>query len=503
MTSPFPFLIRHAQRWASAGLACLLLQTDSASEVRAEPLSADQAAREVRILTKALNSLHPALTKYRSQVEISAAFARFEQRGQAARSAAEMYLAATELAAAIRCGHTWTNVLNQAGAAKTGLLEPANKLPLLLGLVEGRWLVLASADPAVAAGDEVLAVDGVGAAQMVERLMPYLRADGSSDGKRLRQLSHDRNDYSQLDMLWPLLSPPQEGRYRVELRRASGERLTLALQAVSLSEREAALSARGRLTPPSEAWTFKVDGDVATLTMPSWSVWNSKFDWAAFIDESFARLKREQVPHLVIDIRANEGGDGAVGNRLLSHLIREPLSYQRLQNVSSYERVPYALARYLDTWDYSFFDRTGDVEPITVGTAAGKFRLKSKASSPGLITPVATPYAGQAFVLVGAENSSATFVFADFVQRAHAATLVGQPTGGNQRGLNGGQLAWVVLPHSGVAVDIPLLAAAYTEATPDASVTPELLVQPSFAAAAAGRDLEMEAVVARIAQRRK
>ncbi len=456
----------------------------------------------MRVLVNALKSLHPALTKYRSPAEMEAAFARFEGRGQAARSAAEMYLAATELAAAVRCGHTWTNVLNQSGAARAALLEPPNKLPLLLRLVDGRWLVMASANPAVAAGDEVLAIDGVGAAQMVERLLPYLRADGRGDGKRLRQLSHDRDDYSQLDVLWPLLSPPQEGRYRLELRRASGARATVRLKAVSLRQRERALAARG-LEPRSGAWSFRVDGPVATLTMPTWSFWNSTFDWAAFIDESFARLQREQVPYLVIDIRANEGGDGAIGNRVLSHLIREPLGYQRLQNVSSYERVPYALARYLDTWDYGFFDRTGDVERITEGTAAGKFRVKSRISAPGLITPAPSRYEGRAFVLVGAENSSATFVFADFVQRTRTATLVGQPTGGNRRGLNGGELAWVVLPHSGVAVDIPLLAADYDAATPDASVTPEVLVEPSFAAAAAGRDLEREAVMAAIQDARK
>jgi hypothetical protein len=32
-----------------------------------------------------------------------------------------MVLAATEQAAAIRCGHTWTNVLNQTGPAKAAL----------------------------------------------------------------------------------------------------------------------------------------------------------------------------------------------------------------------------------------------------------------------------------------------------------------------------------------------------------------------------------------------
>lgn len=486
------------RRCLAAGLAAALFQAAGAEPGGA--LSAEQSAKDVRVLTKALTSLHPALTKYRSQAAIDAALAHFEQRGQAARSAAEMYLAATELAAAIRCGHTWTNVLNQSGAARAALLEPTNKLPLLLRLVEGRWLVLASGDEAVKAGDELISIDGVGAADMVRRLMPYLRADGSSDNKRLRQLSHDRGDYSQLDMLWPLLSPPSEGRYRVELRRGSGEVAKVQLNAVSLAARQQALAAQG-IKPPSEAWSFRIEGPVATLTMPSWSFWNSKFNWAAFIDESFATLERQNVPNLVIDIRANEGGDGAIGNHVLSHLIREPIRYQRQQNISSYERVPYALARYLDTWDYSFFDRTGDVEKIAEGTAAGKYRLKSKMATPGLITPVASPYQGRTFVLIGGENSSATFVFADFVQRASAATLVGQATGGNQRGLNGGQLAWVVLPNSGVAVDIPLLAAGHTAATPDASVTPEVQVKPSFAAAKAGRDLEMETAMTAIAKR--
>ena len=124
-------------------------------------LTSDQAAQDVRVLTRALTALHPALNKYRTQAEIEAAFARFESRGRAAREATEMFLAASELAAAIRCGHTWTNVLNQGPAVKPQLLDAANKLPFTMTLVERRWLVLASADPAVAAGDEVLAVNAI------------------------------------------------------------------------------------------------------------------------------------------------------------------------------------------------------------------------------------------------------------------------------------------------------------------------------------------------------
>jgi hypothetical protein len=456
-------------------------------------LTAEQAARDVRVLQRALKALHPALTKYRTPEEMDAAFARFEVRGKAARTVTEMYLAATELAAAIRCGHTWTNVRNQSGATRAALLDAADKLPLLVTLVEGRWLVLASVDPTVAAGDELTAVNGTPTAQLVARLLPYLRADGSSDGKRLRQLGHDRDDYSQVDILLPLLSPPAAGRYRLGLRLRDGAAAEVSVAACTLASREELLRRQGR-PAVEDRWSFEVRDQVGYLVLPTFSFWNSTFDWAAFLDGAFAELAARQVPTLVIDLRANEGGDGAIGNALLSHLITRPLGYFPSQSVTTYERVPYELARFLDTWDYGFFDRTGDVEPITEGTAAGKFQLRSRPYAQRFIQPGPRAYAGTTYALVGAENSSATFVLADLLQRSGVARLVGQATGGNQRGLNGGQLAWVVLPSSGVAVDIPLLAARYSVDTPDASVTPDVPVKRTFEAQAAGVDQELEAV---------
>jgi C-terminal processing protease CtpA/Prc len=204
----------------------------------------------------------------------------------------------------------------------------------------------------------------------------------------------------------------------------------------------------------------------------------------------------------VIDIRDNEGGDGAIGGKLLTHLLKQPLKFVPDQSITNYERVPYPIVRYLDTWDYRFFDRTGQVEKVSGGTASGKYQVKARAGVEQVIEPVAKPYPGRVFLLVSAENSSATFQLALLTQKGQAATLVGQHTGGNLRGLNGGQLTWATLPHSGVAVDIPLLAARYTDSTPDASVVPDVLVQRSFDARRAGRDQELETVHALIASAR-
>ncbi len=458
----------------------------------ADALTADQARRDADILVKTLRALHPALDKYRSQAEVDASFERFRQRAGEARSAAAMYLAATELAAAVRCGHTWTNVLNQQGAIKERLLEAADKLPLTLTLVEGRWLVLASAAPGIAAGDELLSIDGRSGAQVVASMLPYLRADGSSDGKRLRQLGHDRADFSMIDIVWPLLAPPAAGVYRLELRRADGPARTVEAKAVTLAARAASLAPA---SAPSEAWSLRIDGERAVMSLPTFSVYRSKFDWRRFFADSFDELKRRQVVHLVIDIRDNEGGDGAIGLELMSYLVKAPMTYVSDQSVTTYERVPYQFARYLDTWDFGFFDRTGMVDKIVEGPQSGRFSFRPSAAKTHAIVPRAAGFDGAAWLLVGAENSSATFALAQLVKQSGAATLVGQPTGGNQRGLNGGQLAWVTLPHSGVAVDIPLLASRYTASTPDASVTPDVAIKRSFAQQAAGRDQEMEAVI--------
>ncbi len=458
-------------------------------------LTAAQAKTDAAILVKTLRALHPALDKYRSAAEVEAAFARFTARAEQARSAAAMYLAATELAAAIRCGHTWTNVLNQEGAIQQRLLETNDKLPLTMTLVEGRWRVLASATAAITAGDEIVSIDGRSSAAVVTAMLPYLRADGSSDGKRLRQLGHDRPDYSMMDIVWPLLVPPAQNVYHLGVRAADGATRTIAVAATTLAARAASLKAQG-VTAIDESWRLRIDGDLAVLTLPTFALYRSSFDWRAFLADSFATLQQREIRRLVIDIRDNEGGDGAIGGELLSWLVKAPLTFVSDQSVTSYERVPYQLARYLNTWDFGFFDRTGQVDRIVDGPQAGRFRFRPNAAKVQTITPRANGYRGSTWLLVGAENSSATFSLAQLAQRSGAAILVGQPTGGNQRGLNGGQLAWVNLPHSGVAVDIPLLASSYEATTPDASVTPDIVVERRFVLQVAGRDQEMAAVKA-------
>ncbi|RXH55350.1 hypothetical protein [Granulicella sibirica] len=92
-------------------------------------------------------------------------------------------------------------------------------------------------------------------------------------------------------------------------------------------------------------------------------------------------------------------------------------------------------------------------------------------------------------------NSSATFQFAQSVQRLHLGTLVGQPTGGSQRGINGGAFFFLRLPHSGIEMDLPLIGTFPLTAAADAGVTPDVLVKATVGDVASDRDADMEAVM--------
>ena len=480
------------RRRAIASL-CALGAAALASPVRAQPglapftrLSPTEAQRDLRLLQRALTDLHPGLYRHTTPAEWDAEFAAAQAEVVQGASRAQMLWLASRLAAQVRCGHTWASPFNQSPAVQTELLQRADKLPLSLRLVQGRFLVTGSSLAAIAPGAELIAVDGQTVDHLVQALLPGLRADGrspGSDAKRLSQLDTGPNGGA-MDRLFPLRFPPGPAGWRLRVQDSPGSSpRELMVAPTTVADRGLALPAPAA---DPNAWALAITGDTAVLTLPTFALWRSRFDARGFLQRSFDSLREQAVPFLVVDIRRNEGGDDGLARAVLAQLLLAPHTVPAQQVESAYERVPYALARYLDTWDFGFFDRTGQV---TRGSGRN-WRLPDKPAV--TIQPVTVPYAGRVLMLVGPQNSSAGFLLARDAQRSGAALLVGQPTGGSLRGLNGGQVAWITLPGSGVGIDIPLLANLAVGDEPDRGVLPDIAVAPRWADAVAGVDTEMQ-----------
>jgi C-terminal processing protease CtpA/Prc len=109
--------------------------------------------------------------------------------------------------------------------------------------------------------------------------------------------------------------------------------------------------------------------------------------------------------------------------------------------------------------------------------------------------PKGPRFKGQLIVLVSPTNSSATFQFASLVQSSKLGLLVGSPTGGNRRGINGGAFFFLRLPASGLEVDLPLIGTFPATPQPDAGVVPDVTVKETVADIREGVDAVLAAAL--------
>lgn len=458
-------------------------------------LSSQALRADVDVLQRAYETLHPGLYRYNTPARMQARFAQLRATFATDRSLADAYLAFSEFAATIRCGHTYANFHNQIRPIQQALFERTDRVPFYFRWLDDRMIVTRnfSDRPELKAGTEIVSIDGVPARSILHRMMAIARADGSNDAKRVAWLQVQGDEvYEAFDIFLPLLYPRIGARMSLVTVAPDGAHAqrTVRVDALSYAARLAARPARTDANGPP--WTLDTsDPAFAVLRMPTWALYESTWDWKGFINAAIVELVARRTPALVIDLRGNEGGMD-VGDELLRHFISEPLRIADYERRVRYRKVPDDLLPYLHTWDASFKDWGDAAIPLDDRF----FRLTRFDDGPrgNVLQPAATRYVGRVFVLVGATNSSATFEFAQVVKRSGLATLVGQTTGGNQRGINGGAFFFLRLPHSKIELDLPLIGQFPTDARPDAGVEPDVPVSPTIRDIAEGRDSELDAV---------
>ncbi len=465
------------------------------------PLAAGDLRADLSLVREAFTLLHPGLHRFRTPGEIDAAFAAADAEFNRDRTLAEAFLVFSRLAAEFRCGHAFCNPANQSKAVRAALIEPGPRVPFLFRWVGPRMIVveaLAPRDgtpPALAPGDEVVSINDMTAPDLLAAMLPLARADGSNDGKRLASLSVEGGySLAAFDVLLPLVHAGvrDAGEFTLRVRGLEGTERTVVAGAQTHADRVALARTRaGDTRGSTPLWTLtRPRADAALLTMPTWAMYNSTWNWAAYLHGVFDDLVREGVPNLIIDLRANEGGND-VGHEVLARLSGTPVVLPPRQSIIAAPKVPDHLNPHLDTWDNSFRDRSAVSRPLGNGLHE---IVPTGGPAAGTIAPRAPRYAGRVFVLIGPQCSSATFQFAHLVKRSGLATLVGQTTGGNQRGITGGNFFFLRLPRSGIELDLPLKTTPLDPALPDAGVEPDVRVDTTREHIAAVRDPELEAV---------
>lgn len=469
----------------TAGLACA-----APWSAQAQAVSEDWSA-DVEILRSAWASLHPGLYRYNTPAAISDRLDGLKRAWASPRTFGQRFEALSRVTASVRCGHTYPSPYNSAADVVTALYPARGLVPFRFRWLDRRMIVTRddSGTGRFAPGAEVVAIDSVPVQDLLDRLLPLARADGANDAKRTSLMEVRGDDgYETFDIHLPLLLPLKDG---ATFTLAGGARVSAPL--LTLADRRAGRAPGAVVADDANPWTLEQQADgIAVLTMPGWALYDSTFDWEGWLGRVMDDLTGDGARGLIVDLRGNEGGEDC-GDVIVSRLIDRDLPMSRDQRWVRYRRAPEALHSYLDTWDRSFLD-WGDQAQASADRP-GFYRLTryDDGAETTVIAARGRRFTGPVAVLCDASNSSATFGFAQTIKQKGLAALIGQPTGGNRRGINGGAFFFLRLPASGLEVDLPLIASFPRDPQPDAGLQPDILVWPTPEDIALDRDAEMQA----------
>jgi peptidase S41-like protein len=506
----------------AAGLvACLLAMSvamlgsagDTANaqeQSQSQPISTQGLQADAAILRRAFEELHPGLYRYHAKAQMDGAFATLATALNHDLSPPQAYVAFSTFAATIESGVTYANFSHQPDAVATALFHAENRVPFFFEWIDGDMVVTRdfTHDHALPRGSRIAILNDVPTRDILARLLTVTPGDGANDAARIAQLGvRGTVRYEPFDIFWPLLyaapTPAAATSPRVVFFPPHGETWHgMNVQALTFAQRSAAVQ------PPARtfAWRTLPDG-AAYLRMPTWELEDAGFDWKTWLNARLDDLVRHNPPALVIDVRGNDGGVDA-GDPILARLVTHDVAAPATKALVRYRAVPADLAPYLSASDSAFTNLGASAielhAPWPTAPAVPYYALERAAVAGSSVIHARAPhYGGRVFVLVDASVRDATFRFAQFVQQNKLGTLIGQPTGGNQRGTDGGAFFFLRLPNSKIEIDLPLIGTFPLNPQPNAGLTPNIVVAPTADDIATGRDPVLDELARALAAQAK
>lgn len=370
-----------------------------------------------------------------------ALYLQYLPRVRAAASTAGYYRVLMELCARLQDGHT--NVYPPGAVIEATLARPL----LRTRLIEGRVLVTGVYDPNLQAGGllpgtEIVAVDGQPVKAYAQAsLAPWQCASTPQD--------LENRIYTFSFLAGPLTESPLLGCVG-----PSGKPFSLRVPRVGDA-------AWRKAAPPPAPFTLRwLPGGVALVALNTFGDDTAANQFLA----AFPEIARARA--LILDVRANGGGNSGVGHRILATLADRPFA------TNAWSTREYNPA----------FRAWGRPAPRYLG-------------EPGSVPPdPAHHFAGPVIVLTGPGTYSAAEDFAVAFDAMKRGLILGEPTGGST-----GQPLFFRLPGGGSA-----RVCTKRDTYPDGrafvgvGVQPGRLVRPTVADLRAGRDTVLEAALAQV-----
>ncbi|MVM33460.1 hypothetical protein GO755_25715 [Spirosoma sp. HMF4905] len=367
--------------------------------------------------------------------------------------------------------------------------------PFTFKIINRRFYIVKSAsNPSpIKPGSELISINGRSMEEILTRLLPAIPADGYIQTFKIRHLE----DYSTtqeenlFDIIYPLFVE-EATSFRLEyipVDEPTGKQ-TVVVAGLTRDEYRKFYTERRVLEKPLTFTYLKED--VAYLKISSFLGWHRrafKQNFDSLYQVVFNELKVKNTPHLILDLRNNEGGDGT-GEKLIAYLLQKP-----------YRHFDYLEKKYIGLPPVSTYLESGNqlyvADSMVYKTATGSYRPKPeyyRRWTPLLLEqqPKANHFNGQLTVLANGASGSMAAVVCSFLKSNQRAVFVGEETGGAMEGPTARSFTKLTLPNTHISIGVPLTktvnAVTYTKGR---GVIPDYWIEPTIDDLLHGVDTEL------------
>ncbi|MFZ4928086.1 S41 family peptidase [Chryseobacterium sp. Mn2064] len=420
-------------------------------QVLKDQFTPDQFVEDLHIFHSIRDKANSGLYVYRSKKQIDSIYQQAELEAQNCKTIFDFYKVIAKLTGFEGSCHNYTDLPNHASYYLT---QKPEYLPVTLKNIDGR-LLQDSKEVAVPLGAEVLSINGIPAKEMISRFSQYYFSDGfSAPYKETTGFERGMLDKFYIEF-------GTHKNYKISYR-WNGKINEISLPGISLDNAKKLQESRHSLFFDkkllSEKYSFTKEGEgMYRLSVRGFDFATSKDDpaykkFSIFLDQMINTLEKENVKNLIVDLRGNTGGTGALYEKVFSYLAPRPFrdshyAYTNFNEVPMEEKLiitPLFLSN-------GVTDKKGlntylkDLYPKDV---QGKYYWADD-KNPSIL-PNEKTFKGQLYLLVDQRVASAASHLASLIKSYTNAVVIGKETVGGYYEHNGHLPLVYELPNTGI-----------------------------------------------------
>ena len=461
--------------------------------------SLQQVQKDYEIYHTVLEEHHPSLYWYSTKDSIDTYFAWGQQQLKDSMTEPEFRKVLAYVTSKINCGHTSVRP-SKAYSHYNDTIRLGKMFPLSLKIWNDTAVVSANLnrkDTVLRRGTMITAINGKALPLLIDTMFTYISTDGYNLTHKYQSLSNRGYFGSLFTSLYGL-----SDKYSIEYKDNNNQLKNIVIPvynpAVDTPVRNQNRPVVRKIPQPSKkdrkeqrldaVRLLKIDS-VNHTAMMDLSSFVRGYGLRKFFRNSFKTLNKNDVGHLIIDVRGN--GGGSVNN---STLISRYIANQKFKLADSLYAVSRkgTYDRYIENhfWNKLF------ITFLTKKRSDGNhhfgyferhyFKPKNK-----------NHYDGKVYILTGGNSFSATTLFASSLIKQENVLVVGEETGGGAYGNSAWLIPDVTLPETGVRFRLPLFRLVIDKNYPKngKGVQPEIESFPSVDAVKHGADYKLDKVL--------